>query len=467
MNSSRKRRSESNRNERKVGDSKSRKSDSEPTGLQFVELVDDCIGEIFRLLSMDDLCAVSRTCKRLNQLAGKDYQRRYPDKEMDISDKTLRSFEKNGKVLSHEKNHEKCFLRFIRNIHIKTSSQIDTFTVYMQHHINHCPKEIEFVKCEINAPLANAIKPALENLENVSFAKCTGDVEEVLKHCKNFKYLEIDGKDQQLPLNVYPKLEFVHFHINGPQIIEKLDAFFKVNQKIKQFICTFANQLPESIIIRCVEVATANFEQFEDLYFEFKSSKSFDFALINKNLNILREGKRLKQLELEKSGKMENVDLAMFTGLYGNTKAVSGSTATFDKLRNLEMSYCDFNEKKAADLAERLPNLEALYLQQAVHLDLNRAVEKITPLVQHAKKLKCIGIQDVIFIEMNDDDLKKNGNFLNEERTKLEGACKLTVCVSDIGLSASSEDQYTPEDWHKYKSKWIELKIDDKLESLQ
>lgn len=57
----------------------------------FTTLVDDCVYEILNWLNLDDLCAISRTCKKLRRLSAHEFQRKYPDKQICLTEKYLPS----------------------------------------------------------------------------------------------------------------------------------------------------------------------------------------------------------------------------------------------------------------------------------------------------------------------------------------------------------------------------------------
>lgn len=67
-------------------------SDVEPEPLQF-PLDADCLDELFDYLSLRDLCAMGRTCKRLYRAAGKYFKQNYPFEALQLE------YRRNGKIV--------------------------------------------------------------------------------------------------------------------------------------------------------------------------------------------------------------------------------------------------------------------------------------------------------------------------------------------------------------------------------
>lgn len=104
----------------------------------FTTINDDCMNGILSWLKLDDLCAISRTCKKLQNLAVREFQLKYPEKTICILEKDL----------SPNKNYVKCFSRYIGNVYVNLSNCKFNLNLvaFMQTHINQFPKSIGFYR---------------------------------------------------------------------------------------------------------------------------------------------------------------------------------------------------------------------------------------------------------------------------------------------------------------------------------
>lgn len=87
--------------------------------MQFMDLNDDCIFEIFERLTQTDLCSMSFTCKRIQTLAFDQFERQYPEQFI-----TIETNEKDGEILidsNHNGQHVKYFSKFIQNVRLNGS----------------------------------------------------------------------------------------------------------------------------------------------------------------------------------------------------------------------------------------------------------------------------------------------------------------------------------------------------------
>ena len=81
---------------------------------EFLDLNDDCIESIFDRCSLDTLCSLSLTCKRINRLAKSYFNRKYTNHRMEITNELA------GPTVNYSENYVKCFASKIRNIRIAT-----------------------------------------------------------------------------------------------------------------------------------------------------------------------------------------------------------------------------------------------------------------------------------------------------------------------------------------------------------
>lgn len=163
----------------------------------FLDMNDDCIDSICNLLPLDDLCSMSKTCKRLHYIAGDYFQRYYPNNRVRIQ-----SFRRRSVFYMYpDEKYVDDLKPFIRNVSIqeyKGSACVN----YLKKNFSANLREIALdgIHCELNAAHGVHIKNQLERLESFKFVNCSvGDIYDVfLKHCKNLKHLGIDGEHYKI-----------------------------------------------------------------------------------------------------------------------------------------------------------------------------------------------------------------------------------------------------------------------------
>lgn len=418
----------------------------------FTPMNDDCIFEILSWLNLDDLCVLSRTCKKLRDIAVREFQRKYSQgKVLCILEKELPlpleapTYYRTTVSVSPNESYVKCFGRYIRNVFVSFSDRklnLD-LAAFMQTHINQLTKKIEFSRgnCYINESFAEGIKSILENVECVVFSVCHGNennfYDEILKRCKQLKHLEINLNVRlncaQLPLHEHPHLQSFKCSIPDKRMIENLDKFLKLNSTVKQIACSFGNDLPFVDIVNCFKVVAENSKNLEDVSFRMEQS-SKNLTLIENELKLLSNSDQIKRYELVLTDPYgyseENVAAFMFlTGFICDGRClplIIQSQSPFTKLKILIFKNgIHVNKQIATHLSNMLlPNLEVLSFEKA-QIEEEKFSDVLIPFVRHSQQLRKIYFSGYYLekIQCSAKEIK----ILNHERGKLEGACKLTV----------------------------------------
>lgn len=417
----------------------------------FTPINGDCILEILSWLNLDDLCILSRTCKKLRDFTVREFQRKYSEKYICILEKKLPRTSNGYEItvcLSPTENYVKCFGRYIQNVCVSLSDRRLNLDLadFMQTHINQLTKKIQFDfgNCYINKSFAEGIKSILENVECVVFSTCYGNknnfYDEILKRCKQLKHLEISPNFHlncdQLPLNEHPHLECFKCSFLDKPMTENLDKFLKLNSTVKRIGCVFGEHLSDVDITNCFKVIAEHSKNLKDVFFRIErcgGSTNFILKLIENELKVLSNSDRIKRCELTLIGTdllEENIAALMgLTGLKCNgdgLQIIIKSKSPFAKLKILIFKNGTHLSKQITTQVSNmlLPNLEVLSFEKATFEEKNFS-EFLTPFARHSQQLKKIYFFGYYHekIECSAKELK----LLNHERGKLEGACKLTV----------------------------------------
>lgn len=210
--------------------------------VQLVSLNEDCFNQLFKWLPLDDLCQLSKTCTRLQQLTGDYYQKKYPSKWVKVTNATA-----DGIVLLPNKNYVKCFSRFIQNLSVNfLRNDHDALAKFLQNNCNNQPKRIQFKCAYLPEAFLDKIKTILQNAETIAFRNCLVDSGKFLGRCDNVKNLFLienllnDHHEQveELLDGKYARLEHFHCRYAGYLDMDKLRSFLR-NNKVKSLTWYF------------------------------------------------------------------------------------------------------------------------------------------------------------------------------------------------------------------------------------
>lgn len=353
----------------------------EPT--EFMDLNDDVIFAIFQRLALVDLCSMSSTCKRIHQLAGDYFQRKYPDNRLEIEvynnwnaiDGITNMPGCRFQTMPNEQ-YAKAFRHFIRSVTIfmykRESKPINAF-VYLK--ANCCDRLRELVLYRI-ADDANEygeiIRTQLEHLESIKFENCyIRDIYEAfLKYCPALKRIAIKELPNQSEYTMnwtkhrYPLVKSFVYH-SDKVIIANLEEFFHQNPQITNIACSSKK------IFRLLYRKTW---QLDNLYLSFECD--FDFDLVATELQTFCEQGYVQRFELHFRNELqpsrfasrivELASLPSFKGLHCQQVAKKINFAAcvekFRQLTVLSIGIDHISKKLLNVLAHSLPNLEELHI---------------------------------------------------------------------------------------------------------
>lgn len=409
--------------------------------------------EFVEQLAMDDLCAVSEKCKKLQKLADRHFQTIYPTYPF----KRITIQEENGVIgFQHSENFVKCFSRYFQDVVVigMSREKNEKFGQFIQTSCGTNLRSIVFQDCYLSNLFLEGIANHLRNIESMQLLyQCYDDkdkfsADDILKYCPRIRFLRICNPSEEivrLPQEEYETLEELAFHRIDSDQKTDLTNCLKQNPNIKKFICSM--QYEQTDLVKFVLYAIIGTLNIEELFLEFNGDH-IDFALIREELKMLDDRENFKRLEIKVTNfnksvpalkhKLDLPVMKRFSGFhlkYWDERVLNDlgqRLSTFDAFVNVKILQIDslaISHKLATNLASNLPNLEEAYFTRgsiaagALNLHIFR------PFVRHAPKLSKLFFLNVTGFD--EDDYKIG--WLNEERKKLENekkSEKLTIYMN-------------------------------------
>lgn len=239
----------------------------EKAEMQLIDLDSNSIFGIFDLLSLSEVCSMSFTCQKMQQLANEYFAYKFSDQWITIEiepkdDSTAIAFSKrNMKVLKY-------FSKCIRNVQIintrafsnKCPMDLQCLYAFLR---SECPTElhsldlrfevkstdcIDTVKSclDNNPPENDDIKNQLKNVENIIVSKSDihSTYQGLIKYCENVKFFKIKTPNAYGWFEYkFPKLESLSLSGINEKQCHSIDAFFQHHQQIKEITCNGINML--------------------------------------------------------------------------------------------------------------------------------------------------------------------------------------------------------------------------------
>lgn len=411
--------------------------------VQFMSLNEDCFYEIYKWLSLQDLCQLSKTCTRLQQSTGDYFQRKHPSKWLNVS---RADGIEDGIVLSPNKSYVKCFSRNIQNLSIDfLPKNRDSLVEFLRTNCNNRPKIIQFKCTYLPETFVDRIKTILENVETIAFRNCLLEDGSIVNNCDRVKNLFLVEnllnrqyeQIEELLVGKYATLEHFHCRYAGHLNMDKVRTFLK-NNKLKTMTWYFFrrhyNIVPEYIdsIVMCPV-------HLEELFLSFEGG-NYNLIDICRKLKFLCDREPFKRLELQFIGEeaerkliSQGDDLVSLKSLIGlhlyafrNFQSVVPVISKLTHLKVLQFKKDSEVDAVIFPLPNQslyaLPNLEQLHL-----IGLSKNFNYIHAFVLNATKLKMVVVKDCAFTEFH---LSK----LNESRKIQRIACETTIYTEQYNI---------------------------------
>lgn len=211
------------------------------TSLQLVSLNQDCILKIFEYLELNELCAISKTCTKLQQIAELFFCQRFKKKMMTEVSIRVR-FDRKIVVLP-EDEYVTQFLKLMQNLKISCGYTLRPLDMveFMRNKCNENLINISFEQIKFNKLHGAMIIDWLSTVEGLALFGCE-NLHYILAYCSNLKNLKIDqySNDQSnlWMIQRYPTLEHLQYDMKPDQT---LVTFLKNNTNVKSLALKFDN----------------------------------------------------------------------------------------------------------------------------------------------------------------------------------------------------------------------------------
>lgn len=431
----------------------------------FSSLNDDCIYEIIKRLPLDDLCAISETCVRFNDLASDQFLRQYPGL---LTSSELNIFEENGEIKFEPlENYERCFSQFVETVTIKNidTNKHPNLAQFIRLKCRNI-KKLTFIRCLYHKTFGKEIQSALESVETVYFNcnyagiayenrvvnRSARDVQHdnksiclhsILKYCPKLRHLQlIPSYGVKFSRKHYPALETVEFcsidSWNSQNVWDGMAAFLQSNPNVKRIICRLAASFGSGFqnFLRWFTDIISDVQHIEELFFESRgifffrienwTSKKEFFSLWAKLMKLSKRN-NFKRLEMKFGFTEEFRHFTACTRVQSFSDLASDNiqaviAAAFHNINILQYDRGVIERRNATKLAKELSSLEEVHFNSC-GIDF-KFEHNIVPLVRFATKL-------VKIVVLADDTVQRRKNLqlpnLTEERSKLDGATKVVI----------------------------------------
>lgn len=253
---------------------KKRRLNKQPASykLAFLDLNDDCIFSIFTKMSPTDLCSMSFTCKRMQELTFDYFPRQYPDERVTITaaDNTNIPYFCVGATKKYLKYFSKC----IKNVCITSTVTYDNLQCLFDFLITECCAKLRTLHLDITGLLkpvhVEVIRSRLKDLSTliINGPHIRLDIHNVLlKYCEKLEDLQlylIGRFDFIWMINEYPTIKSLSIRLMDSESIKLFDAlskkFFQLNPQIKNIECsgmeddTEWNKLKKTLLLNVINV---------------------------------------------------------------------------------------------------------------------------------------------------------------------------------------------------------------------
>lgn len=409
--------------------------------VQFISLNEDCFNELFKWLTLEDLCQLSKTCTHLQQLTGYYFQRKFPSKWLSVTNAT-----DDGIVLSPNKDYVECFSKNIQNVSIDfVRKNHDVLAEFLRSNCNDRLKKLQFKCTYLPETFGVQIKPMLENAETVVFRNCLLEGGNIIINCSKIKNLFIienllnDQYEQieELLVGQFGTLQHFHCRYAGCLDLEKLKSFLQ-NNKVKSMTWYFFRR-HWNIIHECIDTIVRYAVNLEELFLSIEG-EDYNLTEIGQKLKCLCDRESFKRLELQFIGEEAERKMINQGDVLIPLKSLVGlHLCAFRNFLNIVPVICKLYHLKILQLKKdsevdevtfplqnqslyALPKLEQLHL-----IGLQKNFNYIHAFILNAIKLKAVIVKDCAFTEFHISEL-------DASREKQPTACKTTIYTEQYNI---------------------------------
>lgn len=390
----------------------------------------DCLENIFSYLPLELLCAVGGTCKRLQNIAGQYFRRKYPAKQMCISYKS--------KKIDIQPSGIEHFSRFVQNIQIN-GSEIDVFKFANENCSENVRKISIFGGYMLTPQHIEHLKRFLSNAKEIRLLFCvfTNELVEFFQCCNSMEILivkpflyecQCDGREGGWLEHHYATLK--HFEYDVIYTPKDFEQFVQLNPNVQLFSAS------SSILQQLYEDSRTNFIEIE---LQLKPSKFID--TVCDHFNALYEQQRFDRLHVsidDKKTFLNNTE--KITSLRGVDKVTlhfylpcaieKSSLQTLAIWPNLRILNMQSFGAEAEFLSQKLQQLEILRVVED-------SLDTIAWFIRNSSNMRQLFIGKIV-----EQASSPCFSQLNIERLKLNNWRRLNLYISESAFIAVKRTKY-------------------------
>lgn len=336
-------------------------------------LNDDCLIDIFRFLSVDDLGSIKDTCSRLSQIADQNYKIR-KRKALEISSTRMlvdmRNLKHFGKFIN---------LLFVRDVYLPYVSYEQIFQAIA----NFSSDRLKWISldCNFDESLTDKSFKCLEKvLKNVGAIQLYNMNDEnhfelLLSYCENLKEVELDGEEMELKgLWCSKNVSITSLTLSG---LQNDDILKEVSKNLVNL---------ESLVYECAMDTSDKISHLCDM----------------RNLRRLRIKPKDNNIgQVLQNFANKNVLEYLHVSEFHMSKTLANSFGHFPNLNELVLEDGGpFGANKSQILSKKLVNIKKLYIVECIGITL----EDVTKIIENLLGLKCITIVACYHIDAIDRD---------------------------------------------------------------
>lgn len=395
--------------------------DPKPTILNLHTKSADVYDDLFDYLTLGELCAIGRTCKHLQKVAGEYFQQNFlltkitfkKSETNHIEQRTSCGSLTNFAPYSQSIVIDGCDENIFRHI---TKIKFSNLKQIQFENVTNFYEEQYLCLLEMNV-LKNI---STLNLECRSSMFCNNLLDRILPSCISLKSLILRIVDSMKPEGVWtcqyiPTL--LHFEIHGNvQNVTGINTFLQANRHVKKLtIISYA-------VSDTIQYKGHKLDELRLNFCSIHEMTCNKMIALNQNGHVKQFNAILSTFDLQTMESMEK--MRCLTSLQMPGFIYSPNMTCFRNLKKLEIVFWDRLSSRAESLYPSLNNLEELYLHGNSILD-------VMSLARRLPNLRIIGIIGESKASTSQSHQIFNIKALNDERKRLENACKLIIYLND------------------------------------
>lgn len=322
----------------------------------FLRISVDCWENIFDYLSLRDILAMTKTCRRMQDIGGYYFMKNFASIQCEISNEKIYMIGQ-GDIMPTQN-----FTRFITHLYLNFRPNRILSTGSFD-----ALKTLYLFKIDLLGDQMDHVKKLLNNIENLTIDGCLNS--EYLKHCSNLKYLNVEYECSACLYTFIMYLQKTrrirHLKVRAHSLIANIELFIASNIQL--------NYLTVCSSMRDIYASNQFVNQLMTLH-KIGFYKTLRLSIVHHD-NVLNYQEWINGL----------ASLTAFRGLFLH---ISINLTRLVYLRELWLCT-NHTPSHMQTLAKDLINLERLYFCITT-------TDHMLPFFQHSKSLKVLRVKDFL-----------------------------------------------------------------------